>query len=315
MAFDRETRARGDRLVARLAAQRFVLGDGAMGTTLHTAGLAPGVAPELWNVTQPDVIRGIMRAYADAGCEVITTNSFGGSAARLAHTGLSERTEELNRAAAQIGRQAAEGRDCLVAGSVGPSGELLEPYGLLSFDDAVAMFETQVRGLAAGGVDFILIETMSQLAEVEAAIRATRRVVEDLPIAASMSFDTNGRTMMGVSPHEALEKISGWGVRVIGANCGNGPGEIQAVMEQMAARRPDGVYLLAQSNAGLPRVVDGETVFDGTPQVMAEYAVKMLRLGVDYIGACCGSTPAHLAAMRAALDKEAAAQPEAGAGD
>lgn len=314
MPVDRESDALRHQLLTRLATQSFVLGDGAMGTTLHAAGLAPGTAPELWNVTRPDVIREIMRAYADAGCEVITTNSFGGSAARLAHTGLAERTLELNRAAAELGRQAAEGRDCLVAGSLGPSGELLEPYGLLSFDEAVAMFETQVRGLAEGGVDFVLIETMSQLAEVEAAIRATRRVVEDLPIAASMSFDTNGRTMMGVSPREAVQTISNWGVRVIGANCGNGPAEIEAVMEQMAACRPDGVYLLAQSNAGLPHVVDGKTVFDGTPQVMAEYAVKMLRLGIDYIGACCGSTPAHLAAMRAALDKEAQAQSQAGSG-
>jgi 5-methyltetrahydrofolate--homocysteine methyltransferase len=300
-----------DRLAAKLATQRFMLGDGAMGTTLHTAGLAAGTAPELWNVSQPDTIRGIMRAYADAGAEAITTNTFGGNAARLGHTGLAEQAFELNRAAAELGRQAADGRDCLVAGSVGPTGELIEPYGLLTFDDAMSMFETQVRGLVAGGVDFILLETMSQLAEVEAAIKATRRVSEDLSIAASMSFDANGHTMMGVSPHQALETIRGWGVSVIGANCGNGPAEIETVMAQMVERRPGGVYLLAQSNAGLPHEENGETVFDGTPEVMAAYAVKMLRLGVNYIGACCGSTPAHIAAMRVALDAEAANMDEA----
>ena len=195
----------------------------------------------------------------------------------------------------------------MVAGSVGPTGELLEPYGLLAFDAAVAMFEAQVRGLLDGGVDFILVETMSQLAEVEAVVQAARHVAADAPLAASMSFDTNGRTMMGVSPHQALETLAGWGLDVIGANCGNGPAEIEGVLEQMAAHRPEGVYLLAQSNAGLPHEVNGETVFDGTPDVMGDYAVKMLRLGVNYIGACCGSTPAHIAAMRAALD-EAAAQ-------
>ena len=295
-----------DGLLTRLAAKRFLLGDGAMGTMLHAAGITAGTSPELWNVTQPDTIRGIMRAYVDAGSEIISTNSFGGSAARLRHTGLADRALELNQAAAELGRQAASGRDCLVAGSVGPSGELIEPYGLLAFEDAVAMFETQVRGLTAGGVDFILIETMSQLAEVEAVVQAARRVDEDVTIAASMSFDTNGHTMMGVSPREALETIHGWGVKVIGANCGNGPAEIETVMAQMAEYRPDGVYLLAQSNAGLPHEVEGETVFDGTPEVMAAYAVKMLHLGVSYIGACCGSTPAHIAAMRAALDQAAA---------
>jgi 5-methyltetrahydrofolate--homocysteine methyltransferase len=294
-----------DKLAAKLAAQRFVLGDGPMGSMLYAEGLSPEVSPELLNVTQPNTILEIMRAYVDAGSEVISTNSFGGNAGRLSRSGAAERVEELNRAAAQLARQVVDGRDCLVAGSVGPTGELLEPYGLLTFDEATAMFETQVRALVAGGVDLILIETMTQLPEMEAAVKATRQVSEDLFIGASMSFNTNLHTMMGVSPLQALEALHGWGVRLIGSNCGNGPAEIETVMAQMAAHRPEGVYLLAQSNAGLPHDEDGETVFDGTPEVMAEHAVKMMRMGVNYIGACCGNTPAHIAAMRTALDAAA----------
>ena len=290
-----------NRLLEWLESGRTVLGDGAMGSVLQAEGLTPGESPELWNVTKPEVIRGVYRAYLDAGAQVIETNTFGGNAARLGHNDLQGRVGELNEAGAKLARLEAEGRDCLVAGSVGPTGEMLEPYGLLSVDEAASMFAEQVAGLLAGGVDHIQIETMSQMAEVEAAILGARRASPDVPIAVTMTFDTNARTMMGDTPKSALEAIYGWGVRAIGGNCGNGPDEIRTVMAQMLEHRPDDVYLIAQSNAGLPKMIDGKVTYDGTPEVMAKYAVELYQMGVNYIGACCGSTPAHIAAMRDAL--------------
>lgn len=290
-----------NRLLDWLEAERVVLGDGAMGSLLQAAGLVPGESPELWNVTRPDDIRGVYRAYLDAGAKVIETNSFGGNAVRLGHNDLADRVVELNEAAARLARQEADGRDCLVAGSVGPTGELLEPYGLLTVEKAMSMFAKQVEGLVAGGADYIQIETMSQLEEVEAAILGARQAGADVEVVVTMTFDTNARTMMGVTPEYALDTIYGWGVRIIGGNCGNGPDEIITVMEQMLAHRPEDAFLVAQSNAGLPKMIDGEIAYDGTPEVMAEHAVQLYHMGVRYIGACCGSTPAHIHAMREAL--------------
>lgn len=300
-----------NKLFSWLAEGRVLLGDGAMGTMLQRAGLTDGGAPELWNVTQPEKVRAIYQAYVDAGANLIETNTFGGTSARLKLHNLQDRVVELNRAGVQLAKAAAEPAGALVAGSIGPSGELIEPVGLLSMADAEAMFAEQTQGLVEGGVDLIVIETMSHLNEVEAAVKGARRVAPDLPIVVTLSFDTNYHTMMGVSPKEAVETISQWGVQVIGANCGNGPSEIETVMTQMAQYRPNGVYLMAQSNAGMPQYVNGAIQYDGTPDVMADYAVRLRNLGVNIIGACCGSTPDHIAAMRAALD-EAKAEPIAG---
>lgn len=288
-----------------------MLGDGAMGTMLQRAGLTDGGAPELWNVTQPEKVRAIYQAYVDAGANLIETNTFGGTSARLKLHNLQDRVIELNRAGVQLAKQAAAPAGVLVAGSIGPSGELIEPVGPLSMADAEAMFAEQTQGLVEGGVDLVVIETMSHLNEVEAAINGVRRVAPDLPIVATLSFDTNYHTMMGVSPKCAVETLSEWGVQIIGANCGNGPAEIETVMTQMAQYRPAGVYLMAQSNAGLPQYVNGAIEYDGTPAVMADYALRLRSLGVNIIGACCGSTPDHIAAMRTALD-QAKAEPIAG---
>ncbi len=298
-------------LLQWLAAGRIVRFDGAMGTMLQSAGLTDGGAPELWNVTRSEQIRSIYEAYAQAGVNVITTNTFGGTSGRLKLHNMQSRVVELNRAGALLAREVADRYGALVAGDIGPSGELIEPVGPLSMADATAMFAEQVQGLVEGKVDFILIETMSHLNEVEAAVAGVRQVAPQLPIAATMSFDTNFHTMMGVSPRQAVETMAGWGVEVIGANCGNGPAEIETVMTQMAQYRPEGIYLMAQSNAGMPRYTAGKISYDAVPDVMAESALRLRNLGVNVIGACCGSTPAHVAAIHAALDA-AQDQPIAG---
>jgi len=288
-------------LYERLDRGDLILGDGAMGTMLQERGLDDGGAPELWNVERAEPVAEILASYADAGAQYLTTNTFGGTAPRLQLHGLEDRVEELSRAGAAVARGVAERHGILVAGDVGPTGEILFPLGVLEQDEARRLFEAQVAGLAAGGADFILVETMSALEEVEAAVQAAQAVAPQLPLAVTMSFDTNLRTMMGVTPAQAVSTISGWGVRVVGANCGRGPDEIETIMTQMAEARPDGVHLMAQSNAGLPKLVGDTFAYDGTPDVMAGYARRARELGVSVIGGCCGSTPAHIAAMRDAL--------------
>jgi len=278
---------------------RFVLGDGAMGTMLQQMGLTSGGAPELWNVERPDIIRKIYQSYVDAGSQIIETNTFGGTRYRLALHNLQDRVHELNYAGAALARDVA-GQEVFVAGSMGPTGELLQPVGELAFEDAVDAFAEQAAALAEGGVDFFLIETMSDLNEVRAAVEGCQRV-SDLPIAATMTFDTNYHTMMGVSPAQAVQELAAMGVKIIGANCGNGPDEIRRVIREMLAARPEGVYIYAQSNAGLPHYDHGHIHYDGTPEVMADLALELAGLGVDIIGACCGSTPEHIRAMHEAL--------------
>jgi 5-methyltetrahydrofolate--homocysteine methyltransferase len=291
-------------LISFLEQSPFVLGDGAMGTMLQAAGLVTGGLPEEWNASHPDAVRGILQGYVDAGAQVITANSFGGNRHRLASEGLQDRARELNLAAARLGGEVAGAADhpILVAGSMGPTGEIFAPLGKLDPQDAKAVYAEQAAALAEGGVDFILVETMSALEEVEAAVSGARGAT-DLPIAVTMTFDTHFRTMMGVKPAQAVKALHAMGIRVIGANCGNGPGEIERVLGEMAEAKPPDVLLVAQSNAGLPKydAASGQMRYDGTPEVMAAYALKMRDMGVRYIGACCGSTPAHIRAMGEAL--------------
>ncbi len=293
-----------DRLIAFLEQFPFVLGDGAMGTTLQAAGLPPGATPDEWNVSHPDVVRAVHQGYVDAGAQVITTNSFGGNRYRLARDGLQDRVHSLNRAAALLAREVADGaaHAVLVAGSMGPTGEILAPLGALEPEEVAAAYAEQAAALAEGGADFLLIETMSALEEVEAAVQGARRACS-LPIAVTMTFDTNFRTMMGVKPAQAVKALHAMGIRVLGANCGNGPQEMERVAAEMMAARPEDVFLVTQSNAGVPDYdpVTGQTRFNATPEDMADYARKMMALGVRYIGACCGSTAAHIRAMAEAL--------------
>lgn len=279
--------------------------DGAMGTMLQAAGLDDGAASESWNADRPDDVAAIHRAYLDAGATVITTNTFGGTRPRLELQGLGERVHELNREGARIARETARPYGALVAGDVGPTGELLEPLGTLTPAEAQGVFEEQVRGLVDGGIDLVIIETMSDLAEVEAAVHAVQAVAPDLPIVVTLSFDTHLRTMMGVTPAAAVTTLAELGVTAVGANCGRGPEEMEAVMGQMASARPEGMLLVAQSNAGLPQLVGDHFEYDAAPERMAEHAATLRALGVDLIGACCGSTPDHLSAMAAALEAQA----------
>jgi methionine synthase I (cobalamin-dependent) len=281
--------------------QPIILADGAMGTQLFARGLESGMSPELWNVEHPDRVMDVHRGYAEVGTQMLLTNSFGGTRFRLALHKFESRVYEFNRAAAEIARQAVVGipHTVLIGGSVGPTGELLDPLGTLTFEEAVQGFADQAVGLRDGGVDYFQVETMSDLREVEAAIQGIRRV-SDLPVVATMSFDTNRHTMMGVKPEDAAVRLPAFGADVIGANCGTGVPDTLFAIEQMAKANPNAV-LFIKSNAGVPQYKGGQLIYDGTPEVMAAYAVQARSLGARIIGACCGSSPAHLSAMRERL--------------
>jgi 5-methyltetrahydrofolate--homocysteine methyltransferase len=261
-----------------------------------------GGAGELWNVDRPEVIRASHEAYAAAGSRILTTNTFGGTRPRLQMHGLEDQVHELNRAAAAIARSVADAHGILVAGDLGPTGELMAPLGTMDAGQAQDFFEEQLSGLREGGIDLVLIETMSDLAEVEAAVAAARAVVPEAPIIATLSFDTNLRTMMGVRPPDAVRQLAAAGVDAVGANCGRGPSELEVIAAQLVEARPEGLLLVAQSNAGLPQVVGDHFEYDASPSEMAAHAATLRDLGIDLIGACCGSTPEHLAAMRSALE-------------
>ncbi len=276
--------------------------DGAMGTMLQARGLTDGGAPELWNVEKPEEIEAVLEAYAAAGANFITTNTFGGTAGRLAMHGLEDRLEELNKAGAAIARKVADRHEnCFVMGDIGPSGELMEPMGTLTLESGKDLFAAQIRALVAGGIDAILIETMSDLSEVEAAVLAAKEVAPELPIIVTLSFDTNLRTMMGVKPAMAVQQLSALGVRIIGANCGRGTDEMSRIAKELVGARPEGVFIITQSNAGLPKLQGDEFIYDGTPEEMARYAKEMKDLGVNIVGSCCGSSPAHTQAISAAI--------------
>jgi 5-methyltetrahydrofolate--homocysteine methyltransferase len=275
--------------------------DGGMGTLLQEHGLDDGGSGELWNVERPDVIRALHESYAHAGARILTTNTFGGTRPRLQMHGLEDRVHELNAAAASIARSVADEHGLLVAGDLGPTGELMAPLGTMDADQATEYFAEQLAGLRDGGIDVVLIETMSDLEEVKAAVAAARTVVPEAPVIATMSFDTNLRTMMGVRPGDAVRELGAVGVDAVGANCGRGPGEMAAIAAELAEAREEGLLLVAQSNAGLPQVVGDHFEYDATPADMGNHAVALADLGIDLIGACCGSTPDHLAAMRDAL--------------
>lgn len=292
-----------NKLQKMLTDNDYLLADGGMGTMLMARGLVQGDPPEQWNVTSADAIQMVHEEYLRAGADIILTNTFGGTRFRLKLHNLQDEAYELNRQGAAIARRAvtAVGKDAVVAGSIGPSGEIMAPVGELSFEDAVVGFAEQARGLADGGADVLWIETMSDLTEVEAAITGCRQAT-DLPIVTTMTFDTNGNTMMGITPMHAFDALKEQGLTAFGGNCGNGPEEIEGVIQKMYATG-QAFPLVSKSNAGIPQYIDGKLLYNGTPEVMAEHAVKVRNFGASIIGACCGSTPEHIRVMREALEK------------
>jgi 5-methyltetrahydrofolate--homocysteine methyltransferase len=287
----------GNRLARLLGPGRPVLLDGGMGTLLQDRGLEDGAPGELWNLENPDAVRAAHEAYAAAGARILTTNTFGGTRPRLDMHGLGDRLAEVNRAAAQVARSVADEHGLLVAGDVGPTGELLAPLGTLTPEDAQALFAEQVAALVEGGIDLVLVETLSDLAEADAAVAAVRQVAPDLPLVVTMSFDTNLRTMMGVRPADAVTHLAAAGVDAAGANCGRGPEEMELIASQMAEARSGDLLLVAQSNAGLPQVVGDHFEYDATPEDLAAHSSRLAALGIDLIGGCCGSTPEHITAV------------------
>lgn len=288
-----------------LATGRVLLADGATGTNYFDRGLEAGMAPEVWNLESPERVLDLHRAFVAAGSDVILTNTFGCNRHRLQLHDLHTRTYELARRAAELARAAADevDRPVVVAGSVGPTGELFAPLGALTADVAVASFREQIEGLRDGGADVAWIETMSAIDEMRAA--ATAAIEAGMPYVTTASFDTAGRTMMGLMPGALGEVFAGLpqAPLAIGANCGVGASDLLvSVLAMTAERAPDAPVVTAKANCGVPRFVGAEAVYTGTPELMGSYAVLAADAGARIVGGCCGTAPEHVAAMRAALD-------------
>ena len=295
-----------DKLAALLAKRQILLADGAMGTSLFARGLTNGAAGELWNLDHPDRVEAVHRSFVEAGSDIVLTNSFGGNRCRLAFHDCADRVRAINMAAAAIARRVAKGvdRPVVVAGSMGPTGEVLEPLGSFSQADAEAAFAEQAAALKAGGVDLAWIETMFSEEELTAAVAAVESV--GLPYVLTMTFDSSGRTMMGIGPGDALamSRRKAWRPVAFGANCGIGPAQLLDSIIGLARAADSADVIVAKGNCGTPTMgPDMLPHYDGTPEVMADYACLARDAGARVIGGCCGTTPAHIASMRQALEE------------
>ena len=294
----------------RLLAEKPVLiADGGMGTSLFSLGMEAGASPELLNVDDREMIRAAHKGFLDAGSDVILTNTFGGNRRRLALHGAEERVEELNHAAVKLLQELTDeyDRPIAIAGSVGPTGDLFAPLGVLDHDTAVEVFSEQIGALASAGVDVIWIETMSSREELEAAYEAAQPF--GLPIVTTMSFDTNGKTMMGFAPEDlgAWSRSQSVPPAAVGANCGVGAGDVIVAVQDLAQSRPNAA-IVAKANCGLPAYTEGHLDYPHGPETMADYVELAMRAGARIIGACCGSTPDHITAIREAADRYRAAE-------
>ena len=291
---------RTQRFREALSEGRVLVADGAMGTTLFSLGLQGGGCPELLNVERPALVADVHRRFAEAGADIVLTNTFGGNSRRLALHGASRRVAELNTRAVAVARAATAGHGTLIAGSVGPTGDLLEPLGPLSHAAAVRVFAEQIEALVEAEVDVVWIETLSSLAELAAAVDAAAHF--DVPAVATLSFDTAGRTMMGVTGTEAATWASDDGrLTALGANCGIGPGDAVAAVHDIVAVAP-GLVAVAKPNCGMPLYQTDRLVYPIGPEGMSDFVDLAVRSGAQILGTCCGSTPDHIAAVRAAVD-------------
>ena len=294
-------------LFERLLDEKHVLlADGATATNLFAMGLQSGDAPELWNIDQPEKVAQHYRSFIDAGSDIILSNTFGGTRFRLKLHQAQDRVAELNIAAVEIlkAQIAESGREVIIAGSIGPTGEILAPLGEMLPDEAVSAFSEQALALKQGGADVLWIETMSSREEVELAVKGATDA--GLPIIFTMSFDTNGRTMMGVGALDLvnLNRQIGNQVCACGTNCGVGASEVIATILNIKSVITDGSdpVIVAKANCGIPEFIDGKISYNGAPEIMADYVVMARNSGARIIGGCCGTSPEHVAAMRKALD-------------
>ena len=289
-------------LLERLQSGQLMISDGATGTFLQQHGLEPGGCPEEFNASRPDVVREMARRYFEAGADMVLTNSFGGSVFMQKKYGYEERVGEFNRLAAEHARsQAPEGR--FVVGSIGPTGEFLEPLGPVSESEMYDAFTEQVKALEAGGADGVVVETMTAVEEAALAVRAVRENTS-LVVMATMVFDKGPRgffTMMGVTPERAVHSMQDAGAHVVGSNCGNGIDNMVDIARRMRAET-DG-FLLIHSNAGIPAMRGGQIIYPETPEYMAERFRELADLGVNIIGGCCGTGPEHIRALAAAVGR------------
>jgi 5-methyltetrahydrofolate--homocysteine methyltransferase len=285
--------------VGRLNAGETLVADGATATNYQQMGMEIGVAPEEWVVDEEDKVRGLHQAFVDAGSDIILTNSFGGTALRLKDSRYAGQVRRLNRRAAQLARQAASRPGVLVAGSMGPTGLLMQPFGDLTHSVAADVYAEQAASLAEGGVDLLLLETFFALEEAMAAIDGVRRA-SALPLVVSFSFDQGVRTMMGLSPATMIAALAPLGLAAIGANCGRSLADMEKVVGELAAAKA-GIPLWIKPNAGLPRMVGDVARYDTTPETMADYACRFLAAGARIVGGCCGSTPGHVGAIAEAV--------------
>ena len=285
-----------------LAERGTLLIDGAMGTELFARGLTAGDPPEMWNIDQPENVVDVHKGYIKAGSDIILTNSFGGTSFRLKLHKLDDRVVEINRAAAETARAAADAsdREVIVAGSMGPSGELLEPLGEMTPETAAAAFAEQAQGLAEGGADVLWIETMSAVEEVEAAVAGARSVC-DLPIIVTMSYDTAGRTMMGVTGTDAATRLAPLELAALGVNCGNNSADSEAAALEIKATLPE-MTVVIKANAGIPEFKGSHLHYTGTPEIMGAHLKRMKDAGIEVIGGCCGTSTQHLTYMRGVID-------------
>ncbi len=278
--------------------EKVLILDGAMGTMLQERGLKPGQSPEELNVTMPQVVASVHRDYVTAGADIIITNTFGGTRFKLSHYGLEDRLDEINARAVEIARTEA-GDKAYVGASIGPTGQFVEPLGEVSFDEMKNAFRQQAQSLIRAGADLISLETFLDIKECRAALIGIREVSASIPVIAMLTFDDNGRSVLGTSPEAAAITLAAAGADVVGSNCGLGVDGIYDILCRM--RQVSGLPLISQANAGLPQLLDGKTVFPGTPAEMTAYHERMIALGVRVIGGCCGTTPAHIRAMKEAL--------------